>query len=262
MGRIVVITGGSSGIGKAAAKLFAEKGCTVYELSRSGRDEGAVSHITADVTSQSDVESAMRAVYQREGRIDLLVNNAGMGVSGAAEFTDIADARRIMDVNFYGVFICTAAALPYLRNSDNPRIINISSVAAAFAIPFQAFYSASKAAVNALSLAMANELRPFGIKVSAIMPGDAATGFTAARQKSELGDSLYGNAIRKAVAGMERDEENGMSPERLAAFICKVADKKSPAPLYTAGGKYKLFVFLQKLLPTRFYNWVVGKLYG
>lgn len=262
MGKVVVITGGSSGIGRAAAGLFAEKGCTVYELSRSGRDEGKIRHLTADVSKQDEVESAMRAVFDAEGRIDLLVNNAGMGISGAVEFTDSADARRIMDVNFFGAFFSAKAALPYLRYSQNPQIINISSVAAPFAIPFQAFYSASKAAINALTLAMANELRPFGVRVSAIMPGDAATGFTAAREKSQSGEALYGDRIRSAVEGMERDEKNGMKPEQLACVIYKVSQKKRPKPLYTAGAKYKLFVLAQKLLPTRFYNWVVGKLYG
>lgn len=262
MGKVVVITGGSSGIGRAAAGLFAANGCTVYELSRSGKDFPGVTHITADVTSEDETASAMATVFDREGRIDLLINNAGMGISGAIEFTEYADARRQMDVNFFGVFLSTRAALPYLRSSESPQIINISSVGAIFALPFQSFYSASKTAVNALTLSLANELRPFGFRVSAIMPGDAATGFTAARVKSAAGDELYGARIQNAVRGMEKDEQSGMTPEKLAKLIFRVSNRKHPKPLYTAGGAYKLYIVVQKLLPTRAYNWIVGKMYS
>lgn len=262
MGKIVVITGGSSGIGRAAAELFVRKGCTVYELSRSGKSGGGINHITADVTSEEDVTAAMTEINSTEGRIDLLINNAGMGISGAVEFTDLAAARRQMDVNFFGVFLSTKAALPYLRSSETPQIVNISSVGALFALPFQSFYSASKISVNTLTLSLVNELKPWGFRVSAIMPGDAATGFTEARMKSEAGEELYGKRIRDAVEGMERDERKGMTPEKLAELIFKVSEKKHPKPLYTAGGAYKLYIMVQKLLPARAYNWIVGKMYS
>jgi NAD(P)-dependent dehydrogenase (short-subunit alcohol dehydrogenase family) len=262
MGAVVVVTGGSSGIGKSTAALFARQGCTVYELSRSGRDENGVTHITADVTSQAELRAAFAEIFVREGRIDLLVNNAGMGISGAVEFTDPVQAYRIFDVNFFGVFLCCREALPYLRQTPGARIINLSSVAAALPIPFQAFYSATKAAVNALTLALANELRPFGIRVSAVMPGDVHTGFTAAREKNEAGAALYGKSISSAVSLMEKDELSGMPPETVALTVLRVSRKRRPKPLYTAGAKYRLFVLLARLLPAGLSNWLVGKIYA
>jgi len=262
MGHVVVITGGSSGIGKSTATLFAEKGYKVYEFSRTGKTENGVTHITADVTKQADVEKAFGIVFETEGRLDLLINNAGMGISGAIEFTELNQAHRIFDVNFFGTFLCCKTALPYLRKTEKSRIINLSSVAAPLSIPFQAFYSATKSAINSLTLALANEARPFGIRVSAVMPGDVHTGFTAAREKNEVGTELYGGSITRAVSAMEKDELSGMSPDYIAALIYRVSQKKKPKVLYTAGAKYRLFVFIAKILPTHFCNWLVGKIYS
>lgn len=262
MGHVVVITGGSSGIGKATAALFAQKGHTVYELSRTGKSENGVTHITADITKSEEIQAAFAEVFSREGRLDLLINNAGMGISGAVEFTELEQARRIFDVNFFGTFLSCREALPYLRQTEGARIINLSSVAAPIAIPFQAFYSATKAAVNSMSLALANEVRPFGIRVSALMPGDVHTGFTSAREKSEAGAEHYGGVIHKAVSAMEKDELSGMSPEYIAGILYKISQKSRPKALYTAGLKYKFFVFLIKIMPANLVNRLVGKLYG
>ncbi len=258
---VAVVTGGSSGIGKAACSLFRDSGFTVYEFSRSGKGENGINHITADITDEKSVDAAFKRVFDEAGGIDLLVNNAGMGISGAIEFTELSSAKKIFDVNFFGTLICIKAALPYLRKSKNGRIVNMSSVAAPVAIPFQSFYSATKAAVNSLTLALRNEVKPFGIKVSAVMPGDAKTGFTDAREKNTVGSELYGEAIERAVTAMEKDERNGMTPEKVAKVVYKAATAKNPKPLYTAGGVYKLFVFLTKILPTRLFNWIVGKVY-
>ncbi len=262
MGNVVVITGGSSGIGKSTAGLFTQKGYTVYELSRSGKSENGVTHITADITNPEDIPKAFKAIFDKEGRIDLLINNAGMGISGAIEFTSAEQAHHIFDVNFFGTFLCCKEALPYLRRTAGSRIINLSSVAAPLSIPFQAFYSATKAAINSLTLALSNEVRPFGIKVSAVMPGDVHTGFTAAREKSEDGAALYGETITKAVSSMEKDEISGMTPDFIASVIFRIYQKKNPKVLYTAGTKYKLFVFISKILPVNLCNKLVGKIYS
>lgn len=262
MGNVVVITGGSSGIGKSTASLFAGKGYTVYELSRTGKSENGVMHISADITVPEDIQRAFKEIFDKEGRLDLLINNAGMGISGAVEFTDLDKAHRIFDVNFFGTFLCCKEALPYLRRSAGSRIINLSSVAAPLSIPFQAFYSATKAAINSLTLALSNEVRPFGIRVSAVMPGDVHTGFTAAREKNEDGSALYGETIKRAVSSMEKDELSGMTPDFIAGVIYRVSQKRNPKALYTAGGKYKLFVFISKILPTNLCNRLVGKIYS
>lgn len=261
MNRVAVITGGSGGIGRASAALFSEKGWAVYELSRSGVSEGAVRHITADVTDEAQVKAAFSQVFAEQGRLDLLVNNAGMGISGAIEYTELCDAKHIFDVNFFGAFICVKESLPYLRRTRGAQIINVSSVAAVYAIPYQAFYSATKAALCSLTLALSSELRAFGVRVNGIMPGDVKTGFTAARKKNQAGQTLYGEAIDRAVGLMEKDEREGMPPEKIAKLIFKISEKNSSGRLYTAGGKYKLFVFVGRLLPVSLTNRLVAAMY-
>lgn len=261
MERIAVITGGSSGIGRETARLLSSHGYRVYELSRSGKDTAGIRHITTDLTDSSALKAAFRQIGEAAGKIDLLINNAGFGISGATEFTSLEDARRLFDVNFFGMLACIQNALPLLRNSSCARIVNISSVAAVFAIPFQSFYSASKASVNMLTLALRNELKPFQISVCCLMPGDVKTGFTASRKKQEDGQALYGAAIQRAVSAMERDEANGMAPEAIAKAVFRITQKRSVKPIYTAGAQYRLFVFLGKLLPYRLANWIVGKMY-
>ena len=266
--RVCVVTGGSSGIGKATAELFAANGYTVYEVSRSGADAAGpdgtvrIRHLTADVTKPETLEEAYRDVFEREGTLDVLVNNAGFGISGAVEYTETADAKRQLDVNFFGCVNSVKAALPYLRKGTEKAIVNVSSVAAVFGIPFQAFYSASKAAINEYTLALANELKPFGFRVSAVMPGDVKTGFTDARKKSDAGGDVYGETIERAVASMEKDERTGLAPEAIARVIFAQSQSPDPKPLAVAGGKYKVFCFLGKILPARLANAIVGKLYG
>lgn len=261
MRTIVAITGGSSGIGKAAARLFAKKGCAVYELSRSGKDSEGITHITADVTDEQSLAAAFERIDSEQGRLDVLVNCAGFGISGAVEFTAMADAQKQMDVNFFGTVRSIQQALPYLRKSQKASIVNISSMGGPLALPFQAFYSCSKAAINALTLALANELRPFGIAVCAVLPGDVATGFTDAREKSVKGQELYGGTIEKSVSTMEKDERGGMSPDRIARKIWSLSRKRHPKPLSTVGLQYKLFAFLHKVLPASLVNWIVGLMY-
>ena len=153
MKRVCLLTGGSSGIGKATAALLTQNGFTVYELSRNGADADGIRHITADVTNPDQVRAAVAEVLADQGQIDLLVNNAGFGISGAVEFTDPADAYAQLNVNFFGALHCIQAVLPTMRAQKSGHIVNISSVAAPIAIPFQAFYSATKSATNSLTLA-------------------------------------------------------------------------------------------------------------
>jgi NAD(P)-dependent dehydrogenase (short-subunit alcohol dehydrogenase family) len=260
MGGTVVITGASGGIGRATAERFVQGGYTVYGLCRRAGEMLGVRYIATDVTDEASVRSAFELISSEAGRIDLLINNAGFGISGATEFTSLEDAKRLFDVNFFGCFLCSKYAIPLMREQGG-RIVNISSAAAIFSIPFQSFYSASKSAVNSLSMALGNELKHFGISVTALMPGDVKTGFTAAREKSQEGSEVYRGVIEKSVATMEKDEINGMMPEYIAGQIYKIATKPRVRPLYAVGTQYKLFAFLSKLLPSWFINAVVGKMY-
>ena len=154
------------------------------------------------------------------------------------------------------------AVLPIMHRQGHGRIINMSSVAAPIAIPFQAYYSASKAAVRTYTLALYSEVTPYGIEVCAVMPGDIAIGFTAARRKNPAGDEAYGGRIARSVAVMEHDEENGIPAEKAGAFIAEKALQKKLPVVCTIGGKYKVFVFLTRLIPTKLMADLVGKIYA
>ena len=261
MGKVVILTGGTSGIGQATAAQLREKGCKVYEFSRRSAD--APDHFSVDVTDEAAVKAAVAEVFAREGRIDLLINNAGFGISGAMEFTDPADAHRLMEVNLFGMDNVIRAVLPHMRAAGAGRIVNISSVAGVFAIPFQAWYSISKAAVRSLTMALANEVYPYGVQVTSVMPGDIHTGFTAARKKSTLGDEAYQGRISRSVARMEKDEANGMSPDAAARTIVRVALQKGRVkPYYAIGLSYKFLVLLDSLLPCRPVRFLLYQLYG
>lgn len=262
MQRIVVITGATSGIGLAMAEEFSRRGDKVYCLARREAPipEGAL-FIPCDVTDEARAAEAIKEVISREGRIDVLVNNAGFGISGAVEFTGLADAKRQLDVNFFGTVNMTKAVLPQMREAGKGMILNTSSVAGITPIPYQTYYSASKAAINSYTMALANEVRAFGIRVSALMPGDVKTGFTDARAKSSEGADVY-KSLEKSVKTMEHDERNGMSPTRLAERAYYISTRKRPKPLYSCGFAYSLLCTLAKVLPSRFVNFVLGKLYG
>lgn len=257
-----IVTGGSSGIGRACAAELAKAGCRVYELSRHEKPLDGVSHRTADVTDEAAMCAAVADIYAQTGRIDILVCCAGFGISGAVEFTAIEDAKRQIDVNFFGTVNAVKAVLPYMRKAGRGRIVATGSVAGAIPIPFQTYYSVSKAAINAYIRALRCEITPFGISACAVMPGDIATGFTAAREKSPAGDDVYQGRIARSVAGMERDEQNGGTPDAAGRFLAKRALQRRVKPLYTIGFKYQLFNALAALMPKRLLGWCVYQLYA
>ena len=252
MKKVVIITGGTSGIGKATAARLRDAGCRVYEFSRREAAQDMINHMSVDVTDERAVNAAVSAVVNMEGQIDILINNVGFGISGAMEFTESVDAHRLMEVNLFGMDNMIRAVLPHMRAAGAGRIVNIGSVAGVFPIPFQAWYSISKAGVAAMTMALANEVAPYGIDVACVMPGDIKTGFTAAREKSVAGDDAYQGRITRSVARMEKDEQSGMAPEAAAKVIARVALKKGRVkPRYAIGPVYKFLVFLDNILPVR-----------
>lgn len=258
--KTLLITGGSSGIGLATVQLFVLKGWQVFELSRSGHSYSSVTHITCDVTDELSVSQAVSQVMHHTDHIDVVISNAGFGISGPIEFTLVEDAKKQFDVNFFGAMRLVQAVLPILRKQCGGRLLFTSSVAADLSIPYQSFYSASKSALNAMALALANEVRSFGIRVSILMPGDVATGFTDAREKGIAGADVY-PGVQSAVSAMERDERGGMPPEQMARCLYRMATCGSMKPIYIGGATYGLFCLLNRLLPKRLVNWIVGKLY-
>lgn len=260
--KTAIVTGANSGIGRCAALSLKNKGCTVYDFSRREIPVEGVIHISVDVTDEKSIKEAIETVISEEGSIDILVNCAGYGISGAVEFTELKAAKSQFEVNFFGTVNMTKAVLQYMRKNGFGRIVNISSVAAVAHIPFQTYYSASKAAIESYTCALANEVRPFGISVTAIAPGDICTGFTDARQKSFDGDDAYGGRISKSVSTMEKDELKGMKPEKAGEYIAKIALQSKVKPVYTIGLSYKTLSVLCKIFPCSFRNRIVGMLYA
>lgn len=262
MTKVVVITGASSGIGSFTAKALREKGCIVYDLSRRNISQEGVIHIKTDVTDEENVIQSIKQIVENEGKIDVVINCAGYGISGAVEFTDLEIAKNQFDVNFFGMVNVNKAVIPYMRKAGDGRIVNISSVAAVTHIPFQTYYSASKAAIESYTCALDNELKPFNISVTAIQPGDICTEFTSTRKKSFKGDNVYGGRIARSVAGMEKDEQKGMSPDFAGQYIAKIALKKKTKPIYAIGLSYKTVCVLCKIFPCRIRNKIIGMLYA
>ena len=273
-GQVAIVTGCSTGLGVQMARALANAGASIAALARRKnlidevaaqitRDFGVKAiGVACDITDTDRVESAVAEVLANLGRIDILINNAGMGISGAFEFTQSKDAHRLMEVNLFGMNNLIRAVLPHMRAQRSGRIVNLSSVAGSLAIPFQSWYSISKAAVRAMTMALANEVHKYGVGVTCVQPGDIRTGFTAAREKSIVGDVEYEGRISKSVATMERDEQNGADPAVAGAYIAMIALKKSVKPEYTIGLMYKTFVVLARLLPVGFVRFVLEKMYG
>ncbi len=262
MKKVIVITGGSSGIGLATAQQLIEKGYLVYSLSREKPNDERIKFVACNVAERESVYFALTTILDEVGKIDGIINNAGVGISGAVEREPAEDIERIIDVNLLGVINMCSCALPALRETKG-FIINIGSVASYFALPFQALYTATKYGVLGFSLALKNELRPLGVQVCCVMPGDVKTNFTKNRAKTELeNDEVYGERSKRSVARMEQDEANGMTPHEVATEICKVVEKKKMPATKTVGTKYKLFRFLNRILPEKLVLKILYKMYA
>ncbi|AGT44961.1 SDR family NAD(P)-dependent oxidoreductase [Treponema pedis] len=263
--KIAVITGGTSGIGLETAKALIKKDWFVYTVSRRNFNffpEEKSFHFSSDITDETAVKTVFAKIWEREKRLDLLVCAAGFGISGAVEFTDIERAKKQFDVNFFGAFLSLRTAFPYMRMQGFGKILTVGSIAGEIAIPFQAFYSASKAALGKLVEAFNAEASPFGICCSLIMPGDVATPFTEIRNKSEEGNDIYGGRISRSISKMEKDEKGGMSAEKLGAFIAFLAEKKKLKFCYPYNGKYAFLLWLYRILPRSFALFLIKIIYA
>lgn len=254
---VVLITGGSSGIGKATAAILAQRGCRIYEISRRNvqHNDGIV-HLQADLTDFTSLQNAINQFHESCKRLDVLINNAGMGVAGSAECMNMENIRRQFEVNFFGAVRLSQLVLPDLRASRG-RIINVSSAAAIFPTPYQSYYSASKAALLNWSRALNCELRQFGVQVATLCPGDIPTGFTAARIVD--GDNIYGDSMAKAVTRMESDEQHGGSIETVVHAIENAVFAKKLPPVIIPGLQFKIYTMLANIMPASVVDFLVGK---
>jgi short-subunit dehydrogenase len=269
-GRVVVITGASSGIGKELAAQMAARGDRVYALARSLPDEightdgpGCLRTLELDVTEAAAVQGAAALIIRLEQRIDVLIQAAGFGLAGAVEAMTPQEASDQMATNYLGVCNMLPPVLAQMRQQGSGLIVQLGSVAGFLPIPFQACYSASKAAVAALIQALANEVRPYGIRCLLVQPGDTRTGFTDARVISQDNDLLpYAARCRRSIARMAADEQNGMPAAKMARLIIRRIDQRRPPQIYTPGLLYKVAALLNRLLPRRLVNAILYLMYA
>ena len=204
MGRIVVITGATSGIGLLSADLFRNNGDTVITLANMG-GEGVENFMFCDVSDEENIKKCMNEIGEKFGRIDVLVNNAGYGLNGVLELIPMEKIEKQFAVNVYGVINCTRYALPYMNKGA--KIINMSSCMALFPMPYRSMYGASKSAVLTMSYSQRNELKPLGIEVVALCPGNIRTNFTKNKAVVLETNERYGDAPLKAQARLDSEEE-------------------------------------------------------
>ena len=258
MSKVVLVTGASAGIGRACADRLAGAGWTVVGASRRGTSSGAGwSGLVMDVDDDESVAAGVGDVLARHGGVDAVVLAAGWGIAGAVEHTPIHDARAQLETNFLGVVRVTQAVLPHMRRSGGGRIVVISSIGGAVGIPFQAFYSASKFALEGWGEALSYEVAPFGIGVTLLQPGNVRTDFTDSRKMSvaEGAGDHYDAAVAAAVGRMARDEADGVAPDAVARKVERVLQVKR-APLRVSVGKAaeRAGLLGKKVLPDRVFT--------
>lgn len=261
---VILITGITSGFGRAIARQLSADGHKVYGTYRKDSDPlPGVTYIKADVRDRESLKNAVSRVMETEGRIDTLISNAGMGIGGPLEFTSIEDAQRQMDVNFMGMVRLVSLVVPVMRRQRHGHIICISSIGGLMGLPYQGMYSASKFAIEGYSEALRLELRQFNINVTVINPGDFSTGFTAQRNKVDNPDALAAYpGYAKSMQSIEHDENSGLQPDRLARRISRIVRKRHPRNRYIiATLVQKASVLLKAILPSRWFDCVLGAYY-
>ncbi len=253
--KVAVITGATSGIGLATAELLKEKGYTVYGIARKPYTGDKFRCYSADICDFNAIDGIFEEIYEREGALDILINNAGMGIAGAMEDTSPKNAENIVAVNLTALCVLCGKVVRHMKKSGG-KIINVSSVGGIMPLPYQAMYSATKAGVEVFSRAFASEVAQYGIKVCAVMPGDTKTGFTDARVCE--GENAQ---AKRAVNKMENDERNGKSPESAAKAIYMAVKRKNPPLRVSVGFLSKTEVFLSRFLSVKTVNRIIYGIY-
>jgi NAD(P)-dependent dehydrogenase (short-subunit alcohol dehydrogenase family) len=258
MEKVILITGASSGIGKSCAEYLAEKGFIVYGTSRKvNNGPASVKMLQMDVTDRLSVKKGIELIIEEQGKIDIVINNAGIGVGGALELTSPENIDIQMKTNFMGTVNVCAAVIPYMREKGGGKIINLSSIGGVMGIPFQGFYSASKFAVEGYSETLSLEVHAFNIKVVLVEPGDFNTGFTSNRILCENTEKNphYKDTFDKCMAIITKEETQGEHPIKIAKLMYRIIKSNHPKFRYKTGNFVQTnFAKAKKFIPARTYQ--------
>jgi short-subunit dehydrogenase len=265
--KVILITGVSTGFGKETSELLSRAGHKVYGTVRKDNGyHGSVNILKMDLMDIGTIKKAVAAVIEKEGRIDVLINNAGMHVGGPIETTPIENIRLQMDTNLLGTVVLTQEVLPHMRKQGGGTIINFSSIGGLLGLPYQGIYSAAKFALEGFCEALRIEVRQFNIKVVVINPSDFRTNNTANRRDflSPTGpDDPYYSQYEKTLATIEKDETGGWEPLYMAKQIVKIVERKNPRQRYIiATFLSKLAVVLKHLMPGKLFSRLLGFFYN
>lgn len=265
MNKVILITGASSGIGKAIGEFLTAKGFIVYGTSRNPLNyKGSkFSLLTLDVSDENSIKNTISEIIKKEGRLDVLINNAGKGITGPAEETPLEEIKKAFDTNFFGVINVCNGVLPTMRKQKNGLIINISSIAGYMGLPYRGLYSASKAAVSIYSEVLSLETKQFGITIVDVAPGDFATNIAAGRYHTPLfKNSNYKEHYAKVLKQIDDEVDTGLQPEVMAKAIYKIILKKKPKVRYRVGTFMQRYaIHIKRLLSDRFYEKILMKHY-
>lgn len=257
MSKVVLITGASSGIGKSIATYLHTKNYKVYGTSRNPSTvEVPFSMVALDVTKTETIQQAIATIIQQEGKIDVVINNAGKGITGPIEDTPTDEMRSNFETNFFGVIEVIKAVLPQMRQQQSGLIINTTSIAGYMGLPFRGIYSASKGALELVTEALSMEVKSFGIKVVNVAPGDFATNIAAGRFHTPVYEySAYKKTYAENLALMDAHVDSGRDPMVMAKAVCQIIESNQPKIHYKVGAFMEKFsIVLKRILPDKVYE--------
>ncbi len=256
---VVLITGGSSGIGRCIGQHLKSAGYTVYGTARNpDKYEGFKDFplLKLDVQKADSVQEAIAELIQKEGRIDILINNAGVGITGPMEETPYEESRHAFETNLHGPLRIIKEVLPHMRKQQSGFILNITSIAGYMGLPFRGIYSATKGALELVTEAYRMELKQFGIRMCSLAPGDYATNIASGRYHSPVGeDSPYRETYGKSLELIDRHVDEAEPPDPVGQKVLQILKKSNPAVHYTVGSPLQRFsLTLKRLLPDKIYE--------
>ena len=263
--KVVLITGGSSGIGKSIGEYLSDRNFKVYGTSRNPQNQtnSKFPLVALDVTKVETIKDAVASILEKEGRIDVLLNNAGVGITGPLEETPDIEIKRAFDTNYFGPLNVIKAVLPHMRKQGAGLIINITSIAGYMGLPYRGIYSASKGALELTTEAFRMELKDFNIQMTNVAPGDFATNIAAGRFHAPvIKGSPYETSYERTLNIMNDHVNHGKDPQEMAKAIYKIINTKNPRGHYKVGEPLQKFsIALKRILPDKVYEKILLKHY-